>query len=92
MQVARGELSEIECHNRLRKKHKTKVQKQHVAEAVRRLKAGVEPMTYSECTENRGRKTVLSRAKEQELAAQVEAFQQCRRWSRYATDVNLLRG
>ena len=80
MQVARGELSELECHNLLRKKHKTRVQKQHVAEAVRRLKAGVEPMTYSECTESRGRKTVLSPSTELKLAALIEAFMDGRMW------------
>jgi hypothetical protein len=80
MQVARGELSELECFNRLRKKHKTKVQKQQVAEAVRRLKVGVEPMPYSECTERRGRKTHLSEAEELELVAQMEAFTDARVW------------
>ena len=80
MQVARGELSTLECHNRLHKEHKTKVQKRHVAEAARRLKAGAEPMTFSECSESRGRKTLLSRDTERELAEQVEAFIDARVW------------
>lgn len=80
MQVARGELSALECHTLLRKTLKAKVQQRHVAEAVRRLKAGAELMTLSQCSESRGRKTLLSRDTERELAEQIEAFIDARVW------------
>lgn len=64
--VRDGELSAKSCKRQLRNKYGMQVQLAHVKQAVSRLKRHLEPMKWVECTETRGRPTLLT--KEQELS------------------------
>ena len=64
--VRDGELSPKSCQRQLRNKYGMQVQLAHVKQAVSRLNRHLEPMKWVECTETRGRPTLLT--KEQELS------------------------
>ena len=79
-QVYNGELSPKSCQSQLRNKYGMRVQLLHVKEAVSRLKRHAKPMKWVECTETRGRATVLTNEQELSLVKDIECMLEHRCW------------
>ena len=79
-QVYNGELSPKSCQSQLRNKYGMKVQLAHVKEAVSRLKRHVQHMKWAECTETRGRATLLTNEQELSLVKDIDCMLEHRCW------------